>query len=399
MLRLPAALTHFDLALDSLTLTFGRSERMRHYWLILCLLCVACNPTAPSTNTIQVVTAIPTVDISPTPSPQKIEFLAPESCDAEESTELDEFTPSAMTWITADDAQLVTGSEPFTIYGVNFYPRLAPFNLFLTDSEPDVIAKELEVIIPSGINTLRIFINIKQLFLCESQAIPNADTLSLLDSIISTMTSNGLRLIMVLHQDVKNPNQSTWDQLQFIVTRYREESAIVAWDVLDKGDVLYESSSQEAILTWLSNAIRAIRQVDNRHLITASWQSNPLDTEPLVDMVSFQHFGDYMPLRQGIANIKAATSKPILLSAIGYSTFDMDETAQRNLLFQGIEEVRNNQLAGWAIYMAFDYPTSVTCIDPDCPTKPASLNYFGIWNTSYFPKLAVDAIKRVTESE
>lgn len=372
---------------------------MRHFWLILCLLCVACNPAAPSTDTIQVVTAIPTVDILPTPSPQTIEFLAPDSCDIEEPTELDEFTTSTMAWITANDAQLIAGSESFTVYGINFYPRLAPFDLFLTHSKPDVIAKELDVIIPSGINTLRIFINTEQLFLCESQAIPNIETLSLLDGIISTIISNGLRLIMVLHQDVENPNQSAWDQLQYVVTRYRDEPAIIAWDVLDKGDVLYESSSQESILTWLSNAIRAIRQVDNRHLITASWQSNPLDTEPLVDMVSFQHFGDYMPLRQGIANIKAATRKPILLSAIGYSTFDMDETAQRNLLFQGIEEVRNNQLAGWVIYMAFDYPTSVTCVEPDCPAKAASLNYFGIWNTSYFPKLAVDAIKRVTESE
>ncbi|MCA9913619.1 MAG: hypothetical protein KC496_09735, partial [Anaerolineae bacterium] len=80
----------------------------------------------------------------------------------------------------------------------------------------------------------------------------------------------------------------------------------------------------------------------------------------------------------------------------GYSTYSLDETSQRNLLYQTFEEVRHNDLMGWMVYMAFDYPRTVTCTPPDCPGEAQPINHYGLWNTSYFPKLAVDAVERVT---
>lgn len=373
---------------------------MYRYVLLICLFCVGCGTALPPTSNVQVVTALPTVKTSPTITPQEIHYIESESCSITgDMPQLTEYVPTSVDWITIQNSQLMANNAPFSIYGVNYYPRLTPFDLFLTESETDVIAKELDVIVPSGINTLRIFVSLEQLFSCESQAVPNIESFTLLEDMIHVFAQKRLHLIIVLFSDIRNPSPSSWDQLQYFVSRYGDEPAIIAWDVLDKGDRLYDALSSEVVLTWLANAILAIRQVDDKHLITASWETNTNDTEPLVDIVSFQHFGDYLPLRQEIANLKATTNKPIVLSAIGYSTFDVDETAQRNLIFQGIEEVRNNNLAGWSIYMAFDYPTSVTCVAPDCPAKPASINFYGIWNTSYFPKLAVDAVKRVTESE
>jgi len=346
------------------------------------------------------VTALPAVEITPTIGVQEIDFIETVSCDIpDDLPELPSYTPSTMELVTADGSQLIVNDTRYTVNGVNYYPRMSPFEHFLIESEAEIIGKELDVIAPSGINTLRIFVSSEQLFLCDTVATPNFDTFNRLDEIISTIASKNFHLIIVLNQQLDDVQQSSWEQLQFITRRYTNEPAILAWDVLDKGDTFYDDYSAETVLTWLANAILAIRQVDNQHLITASWESNTMDTAELVDLVSFQHFGDYLPLRQEIANLKAGTDKPILLSAIGYSTFDLDETAQRNLLFQAFEEVRFNDLAGWSIFSAFDYPTSVTCIEPNCPAKARSLNHFGIWNTSYFPKLAVDAVKRVTEPQ
>lgn len=364
------------------------------------MMCVSCSTPTSTPSNISVVTAIPTVEDVSTIVSQEIPFIHAKSCDVTDDVpQLSTYTPSAMDWVTVDASQLAVNDTPYIVYGVNYYPRMSPFELFLTDSETDVIGKELDVIASSGINTVRIFLSLEQLFICENQTIPNGEPFSLLDDIISTIASKDFRINIVLHQQINDIEQTSWEQLQFIVSRYANEPAILAWDVLDKGDSFYDDLSPEAVLTWLANAILAIRQVDSQHLITASWESNAIDTVHLVDVVSFQHYGDYLPLRQEIANLKAGTDKPIILSAIGYSTFDLDETAQRNLLFQAFEEVRFNDLAGWMIYNAFDYPTSVTCTKPDCPAKPESLNFFGIWNTSYFPKLAVDAVKRVTQSE
>lgn len=373
---------------------------MKFYLLVLWILCVGCIPSASESDNITIVTAVPTSEATPTITPQEISFNLSEPCSVSgDIPELDAHKSSQLDWITSDGAQLIRNETVFQVHGINYYPRLSPFELFLTKSEVNVIGKELDVIIASGINTLRIFVSFDQLFQCEQQAIPNPETFRLLDEIIQTIASKDLHIILVLHQDIGTQNQTSWGQLQFFVGRYAEEPAILAWDVLDKGDNLYEMYTPEVILTWLADAILAIRQSDSQHLITASWQTNTQDTIPLVDIVSFQHYGDYLPLRQEIANLKASTDKPIILSAIGYSTFDLDETAQRNLLFQAIEEVQNNDLAGWAIYMAFDYPTSVTCEEPNCPAPSASVNYYGIWNTSYFPKLAVDAVKRVTQTD
>jgi len=373
---------------------------MIRYLFILCLVCVSCSTTPDNSLDIQFVTAVPTSETTPTITPQEIPFIRTESCDeADDTPELPTYAPSTIDWVRINGSQLAINTTPYKIYGVNYYPRMSPFEHFLLDSETEVIGKELDVIAPSGINTLRIFLSLEQLFICETQAIPRIETFMLLDDIIQTIASKNFHLIVVLNQQINAIQQPPSAQLQFIASRYANEPAVLAWDVLDKGDTFYEDHSSESVLTWLSNAILSLRQVDSQHLITASWESHAIDTVDLVDMVSFQHFGDYLPLRQEIANLKAGTDKPISLSAIGYSTFDLDETAQRNLLYQAFEEARFNDLAGWGIYSAFDYPTSVTCTEPECPAKPQSLNFYGIWNTSYFPKLAVDAVKRVTESQ
>lgn len=376
---------------------------MIKYLIILCLLCVGCATITPSPpQDIRVVTAIPTIENSNTPiaTPKPLNLDAVESCAASEnSPTLPDYIPSDLAWVIIGASGLEQNTISYPIYGINYYPRLSPFERFLTDSESEVISKELEFVTSSGINTLRLSINLDQLFDCEIQAVPIEDTFTSLDMIIQTIADSGLHLIVNLHQTIDDPNQQNWEQLQFIISRYQNEPAIIAWDILKNGDNLYDTLSSEVVLSWLGRAIRAIRQVTEHHLVTASWQENATDTIELVDIISFQHFGDYLPLRQEIANLKSQTDKPIVLSAIGFSTFDVDETAQRNLLFQSMEEVENNDLAGWVIYMAFDYPTSVTCTPPDCPTSATSINYYGIWNTSYFPKLAVDAVKRVTQTE
>ncbi len=367
------------------------------YLLLLCLFCIGCSTSETLTPAINVVTAIPTSQATEIPTPVSINIDdVSTSCNVTHNEMLAPYLPSVNNWVTSNGTQLQSNNAPFTIYGINYYPRMSPFDLFLTDTSADIIAKELDVIIPSGINTIRIYVNLEQLFLCESEAIPNPDTFIILDRIINTIGNKQLHTIVVLHEVINNTQLTSLEQVRFITQRYAQEPAILAWDMLENGDRLYIDLSSETVLTWLANAIQAIRQVNSQHLITASWRTNAQDIIEWVDIVGFQHFGDYQVLRQEIANLKSQTDKPILLSAIGFSTFDIDETAQRNLLFQAMEEVQNNELAGWALYMAFDYPTSVTCQEPNCPADATSINFYGIWNTSYFPKLAVDAVKRVT---
>lgn len=365
------------------------------FLLILLGLLSACSSPPPTAN-VKVVTAIPTIVLTASDTPIAIEAIQIKKCSQADQT-LPTYEPTSLSWISIRGTQFELDGNLFEVRGLNYYPRLAPFERFFPEMNIAIIKKELEVIQPIGINSLRIFLTVQDLFVCD--AIPNLENFQKLDELIKLIAESNFRLIIVLNRFGDNYQPMSHEQAKFIANRYQDEPAIILWDILDRGDLAYELSSQVEILTELADLILALRQADPNHLITAGWWEQALDTEPLVDIVSFQHYGEYEPLRQSIANIRSQTGKPILLTAIGYSTFNLDETAQRNLLYQAFEEVRSNRMAGWMIYMAFDYPSSVTCIEPDCPAKPSDINFFGIWNTSYFPKLAVDAVKRISQNQ
>lgn len=338
-------------------------------------------------------------------APSPLERCEP-SIIMETSANLKPYEATDGLFVQAVGDQLQIGSQPFHIVGVNYYPRDTPFQRFLVESRAEVISAEWDIILKAGFNTLRIFLRHDDLFICPGNgAVPVVERFTLLDQIIQMAARKGLRLIVVLNQDAnielyQNPRHVV-EQNQFIVNRYREEPAILAWDIRDRGDQDYLEGKipREVVLGWGVDISQLIRQQAPYQLITAGWWRDANVTAPFVDMVSFQHYGNFEDLRQTIAILKSETSKPILLSAIGYSTLNLDETAQRNLLFQGFDEARHNKLAGWLVYMAFDYPLSVTCLEPNCPSEATDMNYYGIWNTSYFPKLALDAVKTAIQNE
>jgi hypothetical protein len=100
-------------------------------------------------------------------------------------------------------------------------------------------------------------------------------------------------------------------------------------------------------------------------------------------------------LRQEIAILKDRTQKPLLLASIGYDTVQLTEIEQRDALQRALEAVDRNNLLGWVLTAAFDHPVPLTCADDeDCAIPPESR--YGIWNTSYYPKRAVDVIKLAT---
>lgn len=300
----------------------------------------------------------------------------------------------------SDSGFQINGTD-YPIYGVNYYPKDTPFGLFLTETNPDDIEVEFELIQAAGLNTLRLFLRPQDLFLCDA-AVPHIEHFERLDSIIHLAETYDFRLIMVLNQDVI-PSVLYFEefisaQMQFIVERYRDEGTILAWDVRDRGDVDFREGliRQDYALRWLADTVVMIRQSDNQHPVTAGYWQDSLVTAPLVDFVSFQFYGEYANFRQEIANLRASANRPILLTAIGYSTFSVSDVTQRNLLFQAFEEVEQNGLMGWMTNHAFDYPRTVTCIAPDCPGSGSELNQYGLWNTGYFPKLAVEAVRIAT---
>ena len=301
-------------------------------------------------------------------------------------------------------ANLVLNGTPFIIHGVNYYPAAAPWRRFLVESSADGFAHDLDLISGAGFNVVRVFLWYGALFTCPgSGVIPNPTAFARLDTLLQLAAARGLHVLLTLNDlpdlvmyplytDTDLPNGET----TFIVNRYREERAIVAWDVRNEGDVDYvRGYAQDTdVYAWLTHTVALVRTLDRQHLITAGWNDNGPSTAGTVDVVSLHHWSTADLLANRLKQFHAATSKPILLEEVGYSAYPSTEGQQTNYLMQAIQTAEAEKTAGWIIWQAFDLSPGTACEPPDCPGVDNAEYHFGLWRTDGSPKLAVDTIKQ-----
>ncbi len=309
-------------------------------------------------------------------------------------------------FVKTQSGGFVIDGAAYRLRGINYYPARAPWQRFLIEADPAAVAQELDLLTGAGLNTLRIFLWYDALFDCPgSGAVPKPGPFARLDAIIKLAAERGLHLIVTLNDlpDLtirplyRYPDVAA-AQTAYIVSRYRDEPAILAWDVRNEGDIDYTKgiAPSNVVLDWLAKTAAQIRQIDSNHLITAGWLDNAQVTEPVVDFVSFHHWSDGTSLRQRIAALKVSTQKPILLEEVGYSTFGGSETRQSDRLREVLTTADDEGLAGWLVWTAFDFSTDVTCLPPACPSKENGEHHFGLWHADYTPKPAVEMLKSLT---
>jgi hypothetical protein len=350
----------------------------RLFALALTLLLVACAPVV-------------------TPTPVLLD------CTADTTHRLPPYTPSsAGAFVILRDGRFAAGEQAFAVRGVNYYPARYPWRRFLTQSDMSEIQRELMILRAAGFNTLRLFLWNAALFQCPPAGVtPNVNAFAQLDAIIQAAAAQGFHLILTLNDlpdlDVfplyQNPSH-VQEQTRLIVERYRDEPAILAWDLRNEGDIDYGSIAplgqgrfnREAVLEWLRQTSAQLRTLDPNHLITAGWLHDSAATAPNVDFISFHHWEDAERLRAWVVEIRAQTEKPILLQEFGYSTYQRTPEEQARLIREVVETSESLNLTGWLIWAAFDFPLDATCIPPACPSADNAEHHFGIWTSDYQPK-------------
>lgn len=320
-----------------------------------------------------------------------------------------EYVPSQMAdFVRLREGRFTIADEVFVVRGVNYYPAQYPWRRFLTETNVPEIEPELALMRETGFNTLRIFLWHEALFQCPgSPAVPNVGVVQRLDQIIQTAAAYDFRLIVTLndlpdleHYVLYENPPHTMQQIDYIVSRYRDEAAILAWDVRNEGDIDYGSISnrpavveRETVLNWLETTSANVRALDANHLITAGWYLQAEDTAPYVDFVSFHHWTGAEDLSARIEPIRSVTDKPILLQEVGYSTARMWPEGQARTLQTIIDWSNAQNLLGWMIWTAFDYPTDRTCFPSPCQSPDNAEHYFGILTSDYRPKPAVAVVE------
>lgn len=314
-------------------------------------------------------------------------------------------------FVRIQGSQFAVGDAPYLVRGVNYYPVHFPWRRFLTQTDLTTVDQEFGLLQSAGLNTLRIFLWNDALFQCPgSGAVPVVDAFARLDGVLQRAAAHGFHLIVTLNDLADLTDHPLYTdpsyveaQTRFIIERYRDEPAILAWDLRNEGDIDYGSNyvlgiggqfSKEMVIGWLARTAALVRSLDSHHLITAGWLHDSESTVPYVDFVSFHHWTDSASARERITALQAVTDKPILVEEFGYSTQIFDLDTQSRTIGAVIDAVESAQAAGWLIWTAFDFPTDATCIPPACPSPDNAEHHFGLWYVDYTPKPAAAVIIR-----
>ncbi len=309
-------------------------------------------------------------------------------------------TAKPASFVAVKNDRLVIDGKPFNVKGVNYYPRYAPWQRFLRDADPSVMATELVLIKQAGFNTLRIFLWYESLFVCAPEvAIPNETTFAKLDALFALARQQDLKVIVTLNDLpdlIYRPLYTDWvhydAQTTFIVRRYLNEPSILAWDLRNEGDLDYGARApnearfkQADVVGWLAHTSSLVRQNDPSHLLTVGWWGDPTITAPYVDFLSFHHWADAGQLRARVSDYRQRNRKPLLLEEVGYHSWAQapqdarDEMTQAMLLSDAVNTAEKQGLTGWIVWTAFDF----------VPPAGQAANYehfFGLWHSDLTPK-------------
>jgi hypothetical protein len=383
--------------------------------VLAAVLLAACNRLSDSTppdSGLQAITREPprpTLTPAPT-APHDLVTMTPDTrtCTDDEVARIlntvPVYRPAGGAFITLGSAGFLLNDKPFVVRGVNYYPALTPWQRF-PGTDLAVVEHDFTLLRQAHVNTIRLFVRYDPLFTCPGyDAVPDPAALNWLDAVIRLASAHGFRVILTLNHlpDLRTQplyTGYTLPQTEYLVSRYRDEPAILAWDLRDSGDADYTPfddspapATRAQVLDWLARTAAAVRQIDPNHLITAGWAKDSEGTIPLVDFVSFQHYGDEKALRRRIAELRGYTDKPLLLIAFGFSTFAASEIDQARGLRAVAEAAEVDHLAGWLVWTMYDFPTNVTCWPEPCASLDDARHHYGLWNADGSRKLAADAL-------
>ncbi len=334
--------------------------------------------------------------------------------DCASPTTLAAYTPSSSRpFITLDSNRFMLGGTPFLARGANYYPARYPWKRFLTQVDLQPVTEELALMRTYGFNTIRIFLWNTALFICPSlNDIPNPDAFRRLDGVIKYAAAQNFHLIVTLNDMPDFAAVPLYTsptvipaQTRFIVERYKNEPAILAWDLRNEGDIDYGSNDalgratfpREDILNWLSATSTVVRSIDTNHLITAGWLHDSESTAPSVDFISFHHWTNAADMLKRVSEIRSKTDKPILLEEFGYSTYRYSPEDQTTLIMSVAQAAESQNLLGWLIWTAFDFPLDATCTPPACPSADNAEHHFGLWYANYTAKPVLAALRTILQ--
>ncbi|MFC5048513.1 cellulase family glycosylhydrolase [Aquimarina hainanensis] len=297
---------------------------------------------------------------------------------------------------------LLVNNYPYTVKGINYYPKDAPWNMYGDTFDVEVIEKDFEIIKEAGLNTIRIFVPYQE-FGKEKVKIEKLEKLT---KVLDLAEKKAIKVVVTLFDFYGDYSVLDWTvthrHVEQLVRAYKDHKAILAWDIKNEPDLDFDSRTKEAVVAWLREMIRQIRRYDPNHLITIGWydMQSSLILEKEVDFLSFHYYGDIKEFSQQYDTLQTKTSKPLVLQEYGLSSSKglwnpfgatQEDQAIYYKDFHKILREKDVHVMSWTLYDFDKIPTSVV---GRLPWRKHKQKFFGFIDTKGNKKPAFQFISR-----
>lgn len=265
---------------------------------------------------------------------------------------------------TIQGRSILKDNIPFTIKGINYYPKNSAWDTFGPLFNKDTIARDFEIIKKAKLNSIRLFVQYDDF----GKADIRKEKLEKLKTIITLAESKQLYVIITLFDFYSDYSIENWTlthrHAETIVKTFKNNKNILAWDIKNEPNLDFKARNKENVLGWLEHMITVIRQNDPNHLITIGW-SNAEEAVHLadkIDFVSYHFYNAIADFEKETIRLEKRIKKPILIQEFGVPSYNgiwnlkgynEEEQAEYHKKMQALFKKNKLAFMSWTLY---DFP-------------------------------------------
>ncbi len=310
-------------------------------------------------------------------------------------------------WHTLDQKLDVSKSAKDTLFynnlnlvsqikGVNYYPQKTPWRDFWTHYDDNVIEKDLARVKELGFNTVRIFLPILDFGRNKIDLSKVKD----LDHFMNTALTHDLMVVPTLFDfpigfDLWH-YPSYYRQLYFFTERYKDHTALLAWNLKNEPDIDFLYHDRESVISWLKTFIHHYHQLNNTHPLTIGWANieNTKFFADDLDYLSFHHYRDVDEIGEYMEILEPYNRK-IVIEEFGFPSGNnpvrlfMNTEAKQSAHINKVVQLAKNHNLGWMVWTLYDYDQAPRSVFGWKPWIRKDQKHFGLLNKNGNPKKAM----------
>lgn len=274
--------------------------------------------------------------------------------------------------------------------GLNYYPEKHPWDTFNDSIKEETLIADFKIIKDLNLNSIRIFIGYEDFGKAEIDDLK----LNRLNTLLDQAQKADLKVMITLFDFYGDYDMNNWTltnkHLKGIVSSVKDHPAVLCWDIKNEPDLDFKNRGKDRVLSWLSQTIKALKQLDSLHPVTIGWSSHKaaLNLKDDVDFISYHYYQDLEELSSAHNTLKKSTIKPIVLQEIGLPSYDGFWTLNGNdkedqaLFYKQLLETQKRDSINYLFWTLYDFDNIPQDVAGSLPWRKNKQAYFGIMDST-----------------